>query len=47
MRNEIDKITRELFKWDSFNDSIYTDEVDDECRDKATKQINKLIVFFI
>lgn len=41
MNNEIDKITYELFKWDYFNDSIYTDEVDDKCKDIAVEQIQK------
>ena len=41
MNNEIDKITYELCKWDYFNDSIYTDEVDDKCKDIAVEQIQK------
>lgn len=41
MNNEIDKITYELFKWGYFNDSIYTDEVDDKCKDIAVEQIQK------
>ena len=41
MNKEIDTITNELFKWDSFNESIYTDEINDECREKAREQIKK------
>ena len=33
IQDKINEITLKLFKWNYYDDSEYTDEVDDECRD--------------
>ena len=33
MKEKLEIITLKLFQWNYYDDSEYTDEIDDECRD--------------